>query len=133
MSVYLVEPLDTQFYRGTLPFDAGADGFATTEPLPWPSTLYGAWRTVGLVKSGHLHRNQVAAHKVWGDKHQRGSFTLKGPLLWCGRGLRKRFFSPCLPTWWPPRTANAGIAALTWTLSWPPARTCTSTIPACAD
>lgn len=94
MSVYLVEPLDTQFYRGTLPFDAGADGFATTEPLPWPSTLYGAWRTVGLVKSGHLHRNQVAAHKVWGDKHQRGSFTLKGPLLWCGRGAQEEILLP---------------------------------------
>jgi len=85
MTIYLLEALDTQFYRGTLPFDAGADGFATTEPLPWPSSLYGAWRTVGLVQSGNLKNNTVANHPVWGDKDKRGSFSLKGPLLWRDR------------------------------------------------
>ncbi len=86
MTIYLLEALDTQFYRGTLPFDAGADGFASTEPLPWPSTLYGAWRTVGLVKHKQLDQGKIGQnHAVWGDASQRGSFTLKGPFLWRNR------------------------------------------------
>jgi CRISPR-associated protein Cmr3 len=94
MTIYLLEALDTQFYRGTLPFDAGADGFATTEPLPWPSSLYGAWRTAGLVQSGNLKNNTVANHPVWGDKDKRGSFSLKGPLLWRDRYVSQEILLP---------------------------------------
>uniref|UniRef100_A0A7V4G9L2 Type III-B CRISPR module-associated protein Cmr3 n=1 Tax=Desulfobacca acetoxidans TaxID=60893 RepID=A0A7V4G9L2_9BACT len=86
MTVFVLEALDTQFYRGTLPFDAGADGFATTEPLPWPSTVYGAWRTAGMVRGGLITKRKISNfHKIWGNAEKRGSFTLKGPLLWRDR------------------------------------------------
>uniref|UniRef100_A0A7V6A3Y7 Type III-B CRISPR module-associated protein Cmr3 n=1 Tax=Desulfobacca acetoxidans TaxID=60893 RepID=A0A7V6A3Y7_9BACT len=86
MTVFVVETLDTQFYRGTLPFDAGADGFATTEPLPWPSTVYGAWRTAGMVRARVINKRKISnCHEIWGNAEKRGSFTLKGPLLWRDR------------------------------------------------
>ena len=94
MTVYLLEALDTQFYRGTLPFDAGADGFAATEPLPWPSTLYGAWRAAGLVQGGLIKNNNVASHPVWGDQNNRGSLSLQGPFLWRDRDISQDILLP---------------------------------------
>lgn len=95
MTVYRLEPLDSQFYRGTLPFDAGVDGFATTEPMPWPSTVYGAFRTAGLVRAKQIEGGKIANFDpIWGDATRRGSFCIKGPFLWRDRYQTQEMLLP---------------------------------------
>lgn len=87
MSIYLLEPLDTQFYRSTLPFDAGIDGYATTEPLPWPRTIYGALRAVGfsqavislaITNKKELPNHYATQHPIWGSDK---GCVIKGPFI----------------------------------------------------
>ncbi|MBF0529347.1 MAG: type III-B CRISPR module-associated protein Cmr3, partial [Deltaproteobacteria bacterium] len=47
-----IRPLDTQFHRGGLPFDAGEDTEADSFFPPFPRTLYGAFRAAGMLRSG---------------------------------------------------------------------------------
>jgi len=85
MSIYLLEPLDTQFHRTTLPFDAGTDGFAETNPFPWPRTVYGAIRAEGLSTDGiSLSEGSPspADPGVWGTWDHHGSALIKGPFLY---------------------------------------------------
>lgn len=85
MSIYLVEPMDTQFYRTTLPFDAGADGHTETLSFPWPRTLYGAFRTLGFANCSGVTMGKNAPlpteSKHWGDWNNTGNAILKGPVL----------------------------------------------------
>ncbi|GFP43398.1 hypothetical protein HKBW3C_02528, partial [Candidatus Hakubella thermalkaliphila] len=46
-----IRPLDTQFHRSGLPFDAGQDTEVTGLFPPWPRTVYGALRAKGFHKA----------------------------------------------------------------------------------
>ena len=85
MSIYLVEPMDTQFYRSTLPFDAGEDGHTQTLTFPWPRTLYGAIRTLGFANCSDVTMGKNPSlpkgSKHWGDWDHTGDAILKGPIL----------------------------------------------------
>jgi len=94
MSVYLVEPMDTQFYRSTLPFDAGADGHTETLKFPWPRTLYGAIRAIGFTGSGVQMGEDPVQSTNWGDWNHTGNAILKGPVLFQKRGAYSDILLP---------------------------------------
>ncbi|OQY57651.1 MAG: hypothetical protein B6245_15855, partial [Desulfobacteraceae bacterium 4572_88] len=83
MSIYLLEPVDTQFHRSTLPFDAGTDGDTMTQPLPWPRTVYGAFRALGFSQAGisMAMGESPNPHPVWGTWNNFGELSIKGPFL----------------------------------------------------
>ena len=85
MSTYLLEPMDTQFYRSTLPFDAGSDGHTETLCFPWPRTLYGAVRALAFSDCTAFTIGKTmpptTISKCWGDWYQSGSTIIKGPVL----------------------------------------------------
>ncbi|MBF0226757.1 MAG: type III-B CRISPR module-associated protein Cmr3 [Desulfobacterales bacterium] len=72
-----IRPIDTQFYRGGLPFDAGEDVEATMVFPPFPRTLYGALRTMGMISSS----GNLSYSNYYGDNLQFGSLYIKGPFL----------------------------------------------------
>ncbi|GFP30506.1 hypothetical protein HKBW3S44_01045 [Candidatus Hakubella thermalkaliphila] len=78
-----IRPLDTQFHRSGLPFDAGQDTEVTGLFPPWPRTVYGALRAKGFHKAAVSLDSlaQKSPHPVLGDKSSFGSMILKGPLL----------------------------------------------------
>ena len=97
MSVYLIEPMDTQFYRSTLPFDAGSDGHTETLNFPWPRTLYGAVRAIGFAHRGvQLGDNAPSPTQStdWGDFQQTGNAMIKGPVLFQKRGATSDILLP---------------------------------------
>ena len=74
-----IRPLDTQFYRSGLPFDAGENDEAVSFFPPYPRTLYGAFRARGILASGGDFNNYNGG-KYYGDDNGFGSFELKGPI-----------------------------------------------------
>lgn len=87
MTQYLLRPLDTQFHRTGLPFDAAQD--VETESLfpPSPRTVYGALRAWGFIHcdetlggEGPTPSDQEIKD-VFGDKSSPGSLRLKGPVI----------------------------------------------------
>jgi len=87
MTVYLLQPVDTQFYRSSLPFDAGTDGYADSDPFPRPRTVYGAFRALGLARKKVSLDLRDAGEDfpfdpVWGDRRGPGDLFLRGPFLY---------------------------------------------------
>lgn len=79
-----IRPLDTQFYRNGLPFDAGENNEASSFFPPFPRTLYGALRSKGILSAGG---RLVQGDPTWGAEEHYGKFNafgslrLKGPFL----------------------------------------------------
>ena len=77
-----IRPLDTQFYRSSLPFDAGIDSAAFSNFPPWPRPIYGALRAEAFRQNGvSLSQNLTESHPVLGNKEKFGSLAIKGPFL----------------------------------------------------
>jgi len=76
-----IKPLDTQFYRSGLPFDAGEDNEAVSFFPPYPRTLYGALRTKGIISSGGGFEKEDWDKSIYGDRNGPGSFYIKGPFI----------------------------------------------------
>lgn len=76
-----IQPLDTQFYRSGLPFDAGLDSNAFSLFPPWPRTLYGALRTEGLSHKGISFKASWPLDPQWGGPSSFGSVVMRGPIL----------------------------------------------------
>jgi len=88
MTHYLIEPLDTQFYRGNFPFDAGVDNYAPTELMPSPRTLYGAIRAAGFSKKNVSFSEpppEADTDPLLGSFSAKGDLYLKGPVLCMGQ------------------------------------------------
>ncbi len=80
MKQLFIRPLDTQFYRSGLPFDAGHDSEVTSIFPPFPRTLYGAIRTQGLAATGVLNDiNRWPSE--YGTPTEHGSLSVKGPII----------------------------------------------------
>ena len=77
-----IRPLDTQFYRSSLPFDAGVDSAAFSVFPPPPRALYGAIRAEGFCQKGiSLSSSLTQKDTVLGNKDEFGKLAIKGPLL----------------------------------------------------
>ncbi len=76
-----IRPLDTQFYRSGLPFDAGEDNEAVCFFPPYPRTLYGALRARGMLASGKSFATKRWDVNIYGDETKFGSFVIKGPFI----------------------------------------------------
>lgn len=96
MSIYLLEPMDTQFHRSTLPFDAEADGHTMTQPLPWPRTVYGALRALGFSRQGvsPAMRNSSESNPIWGNWEELGDVFIKGPFVFHKRPTSVQMLLP---------------------------------------
>lgn len=87
MTQYLLRPLDTQFHRSGLPFDAAQD--VETESIfpPNPRTVYGALRAWGFshnsvfLSGSGPNPGEGPIKSVLGDKEGFGSLRMKGPVL----------------------------------------------------
>lgn len=78
-----IRPLDTQFHRSGLPFDAGKDTEVDSFFPPYPRTLYGALRAAGILCSGGCLDFKAFApgnEQVFGNRTQFGSLRLLGPV-----------------------------------------------------
>ena len=77
-----IRPLDTQFYRSGLPFDAGQDTETGSTFPPFPRTFYGALRTRGLIASGKDISTPLQGHDwIYGSPSCFGELCIKGPFL----------------------------------------------------
>ncbi len=87
MITYLLDPVDTQFYRTNLPFDAGVDGYGVSEIWPRPTTVYGAIKAAALahLAGADLSCMQIAGKDIsdeaWGSKDKKGAVFVKGPFV----------------------------------------------------
>lgn len=95
-----IRPLDTQFHRNGLPFDAGEDTEADSFFPPFPRTLYGALRAAGMLRSGGcLDFNTFIPgdEKVFGDKTRFGTLRLLGPVPARLDEGCQHHYDPCFP------------------------------------
>lgn len=75
-----IRPVDTQFYRSGLPFDAGEDTDTSFLFPPLPRTLYGALRSVGLAASLEDFQGPID-HPCYGGPGRFGTLKIRGPFL----------------------------------------------------
>lgn len=77
---YLLRPLDTLFFRGGQPFNAGDDHFVQSQFPPTPRTLQGIVRTKLLQENGVNLRDSAAIQKLVGNGDDLPSdLKIRGP------------------------------------------------------
>lgn len=86
MKTILVDPVDVWLFRDGRPFAAGEDHRARSIFPPFPSSLYGALRTAGMLKEGVDFEPGFRSAR-FGSAQGPGSFRLRGPLLRKGQEL----------------------------------------------
>ncbi|HOK34156.1 MAG: type III-B CRISPR module-associated protein Cmr3 [Fervidobacterium sp.] len=62
--VVSIKPFDTLFFKAGRPFSAGSDSWADTFFPPFPSTFYGALRSLLIVNGGTLEEFANGTHKL---------------------------------------------------------------------
>ena len=112
MSVSLtIAPLDTLFFRGAEPMEAGENHFMSFMFPPMPSTLLGAIRTAMLVRNEIPFREFVSRHSA-DESSKVGSllgtpdhagFNFGGPLFLVEQGGREIPLLPAPIHWFTPK------------------------------
>ncbi|MBN2032698.1 MAG: hypothetical protein JW836_05430 [Deltaproteobacteria bacterium] len=85
MTQYLIRPLDTQFHRTGLPFDAAQDVEASSQFPPSPRTVYGAIRAWVFsdknIPFNGLPQSGDPVFTTLGNDKQYGTLAVKGPVM----------------------------------------------------
>ena len=77
-----ITPFDTLFFRTGRPFSGGEDTWVDTVFPPFPSTLYGAIRSLLIFHMGTIEDFKAGRFKeIIGTPTEKGSMKLKGPFL----------------------------------------------------
>ncbi len=89
-----ITPLDPLFFRSPMPFTAGEQDWAKSEPLPLPGTLYGAIRSAILTRRNFAQFVEGKGYPDIGTPYSKGSLKLRTFFIAKEANNSLRFYYP---------------------------------------